>query len=173
MHDGLRSFAGGVLIWPYLRYDGLSLLHAFRSPCVTLSYLIRPFASGQTLGSIMLFDHQEQYCVSVFKMFILFYLVCVCVSVSVHLRVQEARRGCWFSPGRWSYRVVNHGDGTSQPLQVQQLFLAAEPSPAFSLPFMVLICISPVSSVAEHLSTHDFPGLCSSLNCLFVSSLIS
>lgn len=54
MYDGLRSFAAGVLIWPYLCYGGLSLLQSFWSPCVTLSYLIRPFTSGQTLGSIML-----------------------------------------------------------------------------------------------------------------------
>lgn len=109
MYDCLRSFAGGVFIWPYLRYSGLSLLHSFwwRLRCATLSYLIRLFDSGQTLGSTMLFDHQEQYCTSVLKMFILFYLVCVCVSVPVHLCVQEARRGCWFSPRGWSYRVVN------------------------------------------------------------------
>lgn len=62
MYDCLQSFAGGVFIWPYLRYSGLSLLHPFRWRLrrAALSYLIRLFDSGQTLGSIMLFDHQEQ-----------------------------------------------------------------------------------------------------------------
>lgn len=154
MYDCLRSFAGGVFIWPYLRYSGLSLLHSFRwrLRCATLSYLIRLFDSGQTLGSTMLFDHQEQYCT---------YLVCVCICACALTCAGGQKRVLVFSPGVELQGCESHdivaGDGTSQPLQVRQLSLAAEPSPAFSLPSVVLICISLVSSVAEHLSTHGCP----------------
>lgn len=87
--------------------------------------------------------------------------VCVCICACALTCAGGQKRVLVFSPGVELQGCESHdivaGDGTSQPLQVRQLSLAAEPSPAFSLPSVVLICISLVSSVAEHLSTHGCP----------------
>lgn len=87
--------------------------------------------------------------------------VCVCICACALTCAGGQKRVLVFSPGVELQGCESHdvvaGDETSQPLQVRQLSLAAEPSPAFSLPSVVLICISLVSSVAEHLSTHGCP----------------